>query len=117
MGTPERVAILVSILALIPGFYAAYNTFRARRQEKENIVYKNYQELLQENREESKQLRTKLIEANKTIDELTGKLTLAHRTITQLNNDLGEANTELVALRGQIESMSKQVDGESNGRN
>jgi septal ring factor EnvC (AmiA/AmiB activator) len=120
MTPPWWISIVISGTALLPGLYAALDTFRTRRQEKkqkDNIVFKNALELLEENRKESNSLRTKLTEANRTIDELTDKLRLANKTIVKLNDDLADANTELHALRGQIESVSKQVDRDNDGRN
>jgi septal ring factor EnvC (AmiA/AmiB activator) len=117
---PWWIPIVISGIALIPGLFAALDALRTRRQEKkqkDNIVFKNALELLEENRKESELLRTKLTNANKTIDDLTDKLRLANRTITKLNDDLADANTELHALRGQIESVSKQVDRDNDGRN
>lgn len=114
-NVPWWIPVGVSLLALIPGLYAALVTFRTRRREKserDNVVFRNALELLEENRKESKLLRVKLDQANRVIDQLNEKLTFANGKINQLTEDLTSANTELYTLRGQIESLSKQVDGD-----
>jgi septal ring factor EnvC (AmiA/AmiB activator) len=117
------IAVLVSAFALVPSLYAAYNTWINKSSEKNNIVFKNALELVEankrqsiENQQQAERFRDQLNQANTTIGDLTTKLYAADRRAEKLSQDLAEANSELIALRAQIESMSKQVDGDKNGR-
>ena len=117
------VPIIISAIALIPGMYAAYNSWSSRSADKNNVVFQNAMSLIeankkqaQENEQQANNFKKQLIVANRTISELTVKLNNANRKADKLADDLAEANTELIHLRAQIESMSKQVDGENHGR-
>lgn len=106
------IAVVISGVGLIPTLYAFRSAWRTRVTDKSNIVFQNALELAQANREEANSVRKKLIQANDTIDNLTSKLRDANQQIIRLSQDLYDAHAELTLLRGQVENMSKQVNGE-----
>lgn len=107
------VPVLISIVALLPGVYAFTKTIKQTTIEKSDIVFKNAVTLIEENRRQAEENGKQLARAHSTIDEITAKLHAANNRADILASSLAEANIEIIALRAQIESMSKQVDGET----
>lgn len=117
------VPVLLSGLALVPGLYAAYNTWSNKAADRNNVVFQNAMALIEANRRQAEEngkqadrLKKQLYAANKTIEDITTKLFAANKRADKLALDLADANTEIATLRSQIKTMSQQVDGETNGR-
>lgn len=110
------IPILISAVALLPGCYAAYNTWSSRSADKHNVVFQNAMALIEANKQQASDLKTQLDSANRTIDDITVKLRHANNRADKLAVDLADANTEIAQLRSQIKTMSQQVDGDNNGR-
>lgn len=114
------IPVGISVVALLPGIYAFLKTWKQSAVEKSDVVFKNAVTLINENRrqaeENSKQadsFKVQLAAANKTIEEITDKLYTANMRADKLSISLSDANIEIIALRAQVESMSKQINEET----
>lgn len=100
---------IISIATGIVTLYTGYEVWRKRQVSKSLDVVTSAIQLLQPYREEVEKVRTELVRASATIEEMTNRLHKAEVRAEELSKELDYARSEVNFLRVQVDMLKNNV--------